>query len=32
MFYERTKHIDMWYYFVRDVIAHGDIVVSQVST
>ena len=32
MFHERTKHIDIRYHFVRDVIAHGDIVVSNVST
>ena len=32
MFHERTKHIDVRYHFVRDVIARGDIVVSKVST
>ncbi|KAG8473064.1 hypothetical protein CXB51_035003 [Gossypium anomalum] len=32
MFHERTKHIDVWYYFVRDIIARGDIVVSKIST
>ena len=32
MFHERTKHIDVLYHFVREVIAHGDIVVSKVST
>ncbi|PON73274.1 hypothetical protein TorRG33x02_250100 [Trema orientale] len=31
MFYERTKHIDMRYYFVHDIIALGGIVVSKVS-
>ncbi|KAG8501848.1 hypothetical protein CXB51_004653 [Gossypium anomalum] len=32
MFYERTKHIDVRYHFVRDIIARGDIVVSKIST
>ncbi|KAG8483801.1 hypothetical protein CXB51_022649 [Gossypium anomalum] len=32
MFHERTKHIDVWYHFVRDIIARGDIVVSKIST
>ncbi|KAG8472509.1 hypothetical protein CXB51_035268 [Gossypium anomalum] len=32
MFHERTKHIDVWYHFVRDIIAHGDIVVSKIRT
>ena len=32
MFHERTKHIDVRYHFVRDVIARGDVVVSKVST
>ena len=31
MFHEKTKHIDIHYHFVREVIAHGDIVVSKVS-
>ena len=31
MFHERTKHIDVRYHFVRDVIACGDIIVSKVS-
>ncbi|PHT40888.1 hypothetical protein CQW23_19742 [Capsicum baccatum] len=26
MFHERTKHIDVRYHFVREIIAHGDIV------
>ena len=30
MFHERTKHIDFWYHFVRDV-ARGDITVGKVS-
>ncbi|KAG8480861.1 hypothetical protein CXB51_025485 [Gossypium anomalum] len=32
MFHERTKHIDVWYHFVHDIIARGDIVVSKIST
>ncbi|KAG8500760.1 hypothetical protein CXB51_002783 [Gossypium anomalum] len=32
MFHERTKHIDVRYHFVRDIIAHGGIVVSKIST
>ena len=32
MFHERTKHIDVRYHFVHDIIAHGDIVVAKVST
>lgn len=32
MFHERTKHIDVRYHFVRDVVARGDIVVSKIST
>ena len=32
MFHERTKHIDVRYHFVRKIIAHGDVVVSQVRT
>ena len=32
LFHEKTKHIDVLYHFVREVIAHGDIVVSKVST
>ena len=32
MFHERTKHIDVRYHFVRDIIARGDIVVSKIST
>ena len=32
MYHERTKHIDVRYHFVRDIIARGDIVVSKVST
>ncbi|KAG8492887.1 hypothetical protein CXB51_010059 [Gossypium anomalum] len=32
MYHERTKHIDVRYHFVRDIIARGDIVVSKIST
>ena len=32
MFHEMTKHIDVRYHFVREIIARGDIVVSKVGT
>ncbi|KAG8473176.1 hypothetical protein CXB51_035117 [Gossypium anomalum] len=32
MFHERTKHIDVRYHFVRDIIARGDIVLSKIIT
>ncbi|KAG8496765.1 hypothetical protein CXB51_007998 [Gossypium anomalum] len=32
MFHERTKHIDVWYHFSRDIIDRGDIVVRKIST
>ena len=32
MFHERTKHIDVRYHFVREIIARGDIIVSKVET
>ena len=32
MFHERTKHINVHYHFVHEVIARGDIVVNKVST
>ncbi|KAK5843010.1 hypothetical protein PVK06_005437 [Gossypium arboreum] len=32
IFHKRTKHIDVRYLFVRDIIACGDIVVRKVST
>ena len=32
MFHERTKHIDVRYHFVHEIIARDDIVVSKVGT
>ena len=32
MYHERTKHIDVRYHFIRDVIARGDLKVSKIST
>ena len=32
MFHERTKHINVRYHFVCDIIARGDIVVAKIST
>ncbi|PHU15983.1 hypothetical protein BC332_17188 [Capsicum chinense] len=32
MFHERTKHIDIQYHFVREIIGCGDIVGSKIST
>ena len=32
MFHERTKHIDVRYHYIRDVIAQGDIKVCKIST
>ena len=32
MFHETTKHINVRYHFVREIIARGDIVVSKVET
>ncbi|KAF3680915.1 putative heat shock factor-binding protein 1 [Capsicum annuum] len=32
MFHERTKHIDIRYYFVHEIIGRGDIVVRKIST
>ncbi|PHT36252.1 hypothetical protein CQW23_23952 [Capsicum baccatum] len=32
LFHERTKHMDVWYHFVREIIARGDMVVSKIST
>lgn len=31
IFHEKTKHINVRYYFVHDIIAYGDIIVSKVS-
>ena len=32
MFHERTKHIDVHYHFIHEVIARGDNIVSKVRT
>jgi hypothetical protein len=32
MFHERTKHIDVRYHFVRDIVVSGDIIVNKIST
>ncbi len=32
MFHERTKHIDVRYHYIRDVIAQGDIKICKIST
>ena len=32
MFHERTKHIDVKYYYVRDVISQGKLKVCKIST
>jgi predicted aldo/keto reductase-like oxidoreductase len=32
MFYERTKHINIKYHFVRDVIEEGKVKVCKIST
>ena len=32
MFHERTKHIDVRYHFMHEIIARGEIVVSKVGT
>ncbi|PHT81942.1 hypothetical protein T459_14957 [Capsicum annuum] len=32
MFHERTKNIDVRYHFVCEIVAHGDIMVSKIST
>lgn len=31
MFHERINHIDVRYHFVREVVAHGDIVERKVD-
>ncbi|KAL5768311.1 hypothetical protein ACOSQ2_015094 [Xanthoceras sorbifolium] len=32
MFHERTKHIDIKFHFVRDIIAQGQVTVKKIST
>ena len=32
MFHERTKHIDVKYHYVRDVVAQGKLKVCKIST
>ena len=32
MFYERTKHIDVRYHFIRAIVAEGDVKVYKIST
>ena len=32
MFHERTKHIDVRYHFIRDIVADGDVKVCKIST
>ena len=32
MFHERTKHIDVKYHYVRDVISQGKLKVRNIST
>ena len=32
MFHERTKHIDVHYHFVQDVVTRGDVIMENVST
>ena len=32
MFHERTKHIDVKYHYVRDVVAQGNLKVCKIST
>ena len=32
MFHERTKHIDVKYHFVRDIVAQGKLKVCKIST
>ena len=32
MFHEKTKHIDVRYHFLCEIIDRGDIVVSKVGT
>ena len=32
MFYERTKHIDVRYHYIQDIIAQGDVKVCKINT
>ncbi|GKV37057.1 hypothetical protein SLEP1_g45126 [Rubroshorea leprosula] len=32
MYHERTKHIQVRYYFVREVISNGDVLIEKIST
>ena len=32
MYYGRTKHIDIRYYYIRDMVAHNEVVLKHVST
>ncbi|KAK3029672.1 hypothetical protein RJ639_039164 [Escallonia herrerae] len=32
MFHERTKHIDVRFHFIRDVVSHGTVMVEKIST
>ena len=32
MFHERTKHIDLRYHFVSDIVARGDLCIKKIST
>jgi hypothetical protein len=32
MFHDRTKHIDIKYHYVRDVVARGKLQVCKIST
>ena len=32
MFHERTKHIDVKYYYIQDIVAQGKLKVCKIST
>ena len=32
MYHERTKHVDVRYHFVRELVANGDIHIQKIST
>ncbi|KAK3033802.1 hypothetical protein RJ639_034373 [Escallonia herrerae] len=32
MFHEWTKHIDVWFHFIRDVVSHGTVMVDKICT